>query len=222
MFTDIHTHLRKNSLKKKCIINFFPFELDKDTLCQEAYFSIGLHPKYISNKKLTSYLEKTEKLSILDNAVAIGEIGLDRYYPNFNLQEEVFEKLLILAEKQDLPVIIHCVKAYSEIIHFRKKYNKTPWIIHGFRGKKELCFQLINHDIYISFGAALQNPATSLIETVKDIPLDKVLFETDETKVDIKDIYKAFADIKNIFLNELELKVSKTTKYIFGEKITKY
>jgi len=77
--------------------------------------------------------------------VAIGETGLDRLKgPSFDVQIPVFKKHIELSENLGKPVIIHCVKAWEELIQIRRETKPTQsWIIHGYRGKPELTKRLI-------------------------------------------------------------------------------
>ena len=69
--------------------------------------------------------------------------GLDKLCKiDFNLQEQLFEKQLVISKITGKPVIIHCVKAYREIINYRKKYPDQPWIVHRFNASEELSEEL--------------------------------------------------------------------------------
>jgi len=142
MYFNNHTHTSSpTSTEIVEIINLFPsksLELYKD-----KFYSIGIHPSHIDNNNISDQLKLIETLMQLDNVIAVGEIGLDRNSDvSFNIQKEVFEKQLSIAEKYNKPVIVHCVKAYSEILHYRKQ-STCAWIMHGFRGKDELAEQLL-------------------------------------------------------------------------------
>ena len=86
--------------------------------------------------------------------VAIGEAGLDTLAESpMDLQKEVFLAQANLAEETHKPLIIHCVKAWADLIACKKAVKpEMPWIIHGFRGNGELASQLVRLGFYLSFG----------------------------------------------------------------------
>jgi TatD DNase family protein len=77
-------------------------------------------------------------------------------------------------------------------------HPKTDWILHGYSGGIEMTKQLEKRGILFSFGAALFNTASKTIESFRYLPLEKLFFETDEFKGDIKEIYQQGAKLKNI------------------------
>jgi Tat protein secretion system quality control protein TatD with DNase activity len=91
--------------------------------------------------------------------VAIGECGLDRNIDlPLDIQTSIFKRHIELAETLQKPLVIHCVRAFSELIALKKNTKSTvPWIIHGFHKKEEVFQQLLKHDFYFSFGAAMRS-----------------------------------------------------------------
>ena len=210
MYFDIHTHNDTSSDNSNPIINVFPYAATD--LKPNQKYSIGIHPCFISEKTLESELETMKAIAKNENIVAIGEIGLDRNSEtNLELQKEVFLKQLKIAEELDKPIIIHCVKCFSEILEL-KKDSTVPWIIHGFRGKPELASQLIKKGIFLSFGAAILNPPPTLLSTLIEVPTDKIFLETDDSTADIKLIYKKVAEIKKIPVASLIKKIEEIIK----------
>jgi len=216
MYFNNHTHTSSpTSTEIVEIINLFPsksLELDKD-----KFYSIGIHPSHIDNNNISDQLKLVETLMKLDNVIAVGEIGLDRNSDvSFNIQKEVFEKQLSIAEKYNKPVIVHCVKAYSEILHYRKQ-STCAWIMHGFRGKDELAEQLLKKNIYLSFGEAITYPASiTLITTLKNMPSDKLFLETDTSNTSIKEIYKTAAKIRKTTVEYIIKDISKNVLDVFS------
>ena len=86
--------------------------------------------------------------------IALGEAGLDKCcHVPFALQEEAFRMMGSFSEQHCLPLIIHAVKVYNELIALKKEIHPSqPWIVHGFRGKKELAQSLVRQGFYLSFG----------------------------------------------------------------------
>lgn len=190
---DFHHH----SPEKYGIYNLSLFEKPS-----ESIFSVGIHPKDIEveTEKSWKWFEETSQLP---QCFAIGECGLDGLINiDENLQENIFQKQILWANTIKKPVIIHCVRRFSQILKF-SKIAKTPMIIHGFNKKKEIADQLFNKGFYLSFGkAALQN--VSLQEIIKDFPLNRMFLETDAADFDIQILYEKVASLKQISLKQLQ------------------
>ena len=93
-------------------------------------------------------------------------------------------------------MIIHCVRAYSEIIEVRKKTKATmPWVIHGFNSSVETMRQLLRYDMYISLGEVLYRNESQAVEILKNIPFDRLFLETDVSGRDIRDVYAKAAEL---------------------------
>ena len=86
-------------------------------------------------------------------SIAIGEAGFDKLRgPSPELQRKVFEEQVAISEELKKPVVIHCVRAWDELLAVHKKLKpKMPWLIHGFRGNTELAAQLLSKGMYLSF-----------------------------------------------------------------------
>ena len=164
-----------------------------------GYYSAGVHPWYIDK----TLVHEVRKLALLPSVVAIGETGLDKItaagMDDFKLQQELFIEHIALSEKVKKPLIIHCVKAWDELLHIRKTTKPVmPWIIHGFRSKATLAGQLLNAGIYLSFGA-LYN-----VDSLKAAWEKRLLLaETDEARIDIRDIYARIANKLDITVEDL-------------------
>lgn len=183
MFVDIHTHLDNQSVIK--IVN--------DNFEEKILTTVGIHPwevGVIAN-------EVPRDLQSLGMTTAIGEVGLDKVHKEtFEKQIEVFEEMIRLSESYKKPMIIHCVRAYAEIIEMRKKMKATmPWVIHGFNSSVETMRQLLRHDMYISLGEILYRNENQAVKILKNIPLGRLFLETDVSGRDIKDVYSKAAGL---------------------------
>ena len=127
----------------------------------------------------------------------IGEVGLDKVHKEtFEKQIEVFEEMIKLSESLRKPVIVHCVRAYSEIIEMRKKTKATmPWVMHGFNSSVETMRQLLKYDIYISLGDILYRNENQAVKILKDIPVERLFLETDVSGRYIRDVYAKAASL---------------------------
>ena len=151
------------------IINNFPF----------VYATIGYHPEE-ANKIIDTDLQKIESLILINKIVGIGEIGLDYYYSTENKekQKELFEKQLALAEKYNLPVVIHTREATNDTITILKKY-KVKGIIHCFSGSYETACQYIKMGYLLGIGGIITFKNCHLKDTIKQLSLENIVLETD-------------------------------------------
>ena len=199
-FINIHTHKYSNQDNILEIVNQFPKEFD-DSL---PNYSIGIHPWYIDENNLENELIFIDKKLQLNNCLALGECGLDKKIDiPLIIQIDILEKQLLLAEKYQKPIIIHCVAAFQEIIEIKKRLNlNVPMIIHGFSKNIQIANQLIDNDFYLSFGKYLiMNP--ELKSVFHAIPNERIFLETDSSNYNIKEIYKQATKYKNLEIKNL-------------------
>ena len=146
------------------------------------YAAVGLHPEYVGNLNDTT-IEKLEKLCKSPKVKAIGEIGLDYHYegnPSSEVQQEAFRKQMKLAEKLDLPVVIHDRDAHGDTLKILKEYPKVKGVVHCFSGSAELARECLKIGYYIGFtGVVTFKNAKKIIEVAKVVPLNRMLVETD-------------------------------------------
>lgn len=150
----------------------------------EAVFACaGLHPTSIDDR-WEEELRAAEEAAESHKIYAIGEIGLDCYWSTDFLeqQKEAFRRQLILADRMDLPVIIHSRESTELIISILKeqKHLSLKGVFHAFSGSIETYRELQKlGDWYIGIGGVLTYRKASIAETVKNIPLERMLLETD-------------------------------------------
>ena len=206
-FFNIHTHVSVHPESE--ILSLAPEELSTDN--RSFYASVGIHPWTLTEEN-ADIQWKALRESIKDKRiVAIGECGLDKLKgPSMELQTAVFKQEAALAEDSSLPLIIHCVKAFNELIQLKKEISPCqPWIIHGFRGKLPLALDCIRHGFYLSIGSHFQE------NTLKAIPLDRLFIETDESEESIESIYQRIAETKGISQQELLEAINKNVREVF-------
>ncbi len=184
---DLETLL--SSLQSKGISNIVNCATDissckkSASICEKhdyIYFSAGIHPHEAENVE-TDYISKLTTFTKHSKCVAIGEIGLDYHY-DFSpreRQKEVFEQQLILAVELGLPVIIHDREAHNDTLTLLTKY-KPKGIVHCFSGSAELAQQVVKLGMFIGLGGAVTfSNAKKPIEVAKNIPLERLVLETD-------------------------------------------
>ncbi len=145
----------------------------------DVYATIGYHPEEADNIEKQD-LVKLEQLLSLEKIIGIGEIGLDYHYSSENKekQKQLFEYQLSLAEKYNLPVVIHTRDANNDTINILKKYN-VKGIIHCFSGSYETACQYINMGFLLGIGGVITFKNCHLKDTVKKLSLKNIVLETD-------------------------------------------
>ena len=216
---NIHTHTQSHNHPGEFEIISCAPELSSTLIKQGKYVSSGIHPWETANSdNFHDDLELLEKLAINKSLMAVGESGMDRNRgASFTRQEKIFVTQAEIAEKAGLPMIIHCVRAFPEIIRIRKEFSSAPpWIIHGFAANRVIMNQLLSHCFYLSFGFAVMNPPEKLKEVIRNVPLSRIFFETDENNSGVKDIYNTFAALRNEELETLKSRIAANFLELFG------
>ena len=254
MFIDTHAHLQwktfdkdrelviKRAIKKQVlsIVNIgFDIENSSKALeladkYNELYATVGIHP-HNANQLDQKNLRILENLSRNRNTIAVGEIGLD-YYRNLSpqkIQKKAFEIQLMLASKQNLPVIIHNREAESDILTILSKFKgKIRGIMHCFSGDISFAKKCIQLGFLISFsGNVTYTKAYNLHKTAKLISLENIVIETDcpwlapqsvrgkrNEPSYIPLIAQKIAEIKQVTVEEIAIETTKNAKKIFDIK----
>lgn len=206
---DFHTHQVNTASTDIQVLNLLqplPISLPQVISAGEVVFSVGLHPWYLDDSTLAAEKLKMEALANEPNVLFMGECGLDRLCNTpFKLQEEVFIWQISLAEKLQKPMVIHCVKAYSELIAIKKKVKPSvPMIVHGFNANEQICKQLIQHGFYLSFGAALLNEKSNAYHLLSIIPKKYLFLETDDKNCTISSIFARASHLLAISVEDLQ------------------
>ena len=208
VYFDIHTHSIVPCSER--VITSFSVGIDTID-ANVPYISVGIHPWFLTVNNADVLLDFLYR-SIKDKrVVALGEVGLDKLKgAPVETQIAVFRKEIFLAEELGLPMVIHCVKAFGELLHLKKELSPCqPWIIHGFRGKKEVAVELLRHGCFLSFGSHFQEGA------VRAVPFERLFVETDESQECIEVIYRRIAEVKGISPEELAEVINKNVSEIF-------
>ncbi len=142
------------------------------------YAAVGIHPGCLNEG---TDISEIERLAGHSKCVAIGEIGLDYYWEkeNAHIQKDIFISQLNLARKLKLPVIIHDRDAHADTLEILKEYQPKG-VVHCFSGSSEMAEEILKIGMYIGIGGVVTfKNAKRLPETVKLIPDEKLLLETD-------------------------------------------
>ena len=204
-YIDMHTHGGKPAAGVFIIECLMAHEEKQPADVSGVLYTFGIHPWFLNENNHKQLISSVENSVSLPNMIAIGEAGFDKLRgPSPGLQREVFEEQVRIAEAHRKPVIIHCVKAWDELLSAQKKTQaKTPWMIHGFRGNVKLAKQLLSKGMYLSFWFDFVMRPDSA-ELITSLPHDKIFLETDGAEIDIRDIYKKVAMDLDLSVDELK------------------
>lgn len=173
-------------------------------------FSAGIHPKD-AGRNIPNQFDWLEEISKHKNCVAIGECGLDGIIDvNDSIQEDVFYSQIELANERNKPLIIHCVRRFSQLIPLKKK-AKVPMIVHGFNKRKTVGEELQKHQFYLSFGKTVMHNV-NLQQFVRDFPIEKLFLESDDADFNLQELYQKVAELKGITIKELQEKMEENLK----------
>lgn len=213
--TDIKSSIDSIELSKK-----YPF----------VYAAVGFHPEELT--RIDVDIPALKNL-ITERVVAIGEIGLDYYWnkENKEKQKDGFIRQILLAKELGLPVIVHDREAHGDTLEILKEY-KPKGVLHCFSGSAEMAKEIIKLGMYIGVGGVVTfKNAKNLPEVIENIPLDRILLETDAPYLApvpfrskrndsslIPYIAEKIGDIKGISKEQV-LKITKENAYrLFFEK----
>lgn len=163
-----------------CDIETTQFNFDLAQAYDFMYFAAGFHPECLEGASLKD-LELIKKFAQSKKCVAIGEIGLDYHWMSSTkeVQKEFFTAQIELAADLDLPVIVHDREAHGDTLDILKS-TKPKGVVHCFSGSKEMAREIIKLGMYIGMnGVVTFNNARKSLEVVKEIPLDRLVLETD-------------------------------------------
>lgn len=217
---------------------------------KNIWAAIGFHPDHLDEIKIEDIAEEVEKFKELakhSKVVAIGEVGLDNYYfksgklsdtkENKKKAQKIFEIFLNLAQKLNLPVIIHSREAERETYNilnskFKVQKSKLRGVVHCFSGSIEFAKKISDLGFYLGFTGIITYPnAKNLQKVVENVPLEKILIETDCPYLapqsrrgkrcepwDVLEIAQKIAKIKDISFEEVVQKTTKNARILFNLK----
>ena len=188
----------------------------------KAPCSVGLHPWFVSAVKgiRDEQLNWLSRVAQDEKVLFIGECGLDKLQgPDLIDQMFVFEYCIQLAESLSKPLVIHCVRAYEELLRLVNKCQASiPLVIHGFARKPSVLAPLIKQGFFISYGAAILAPNSAAAKSLALTPLDQLFLETDDKVLPIADLYARAAQIKGLTFAALEAAIQSNWEQLRGIK----
>ena len=189
-FIDIHVHDGKPSADIFILESLMAHEEKMPENIPGVGYTYGIHPWFLNENNTKQLISSVENAINNPDILAIGEAGFDKLRgPSPDLQRNVFEQQVNISETHRKPLIVHCVRAWDELLLVQKRHKpQMPWMIHGFRGSVELAKQLLSKGMFLSFwfDFVLRPESADLL---RSLPGDRIFLETDGADVDIRDIY---------------------------------
>ncbi len=202
-----------------------------------VYVALGVHPwnaQSVTEDELQKTVELIKQQQKKNKAlVAVGEIGLDsKYVEALDQQTTVFDRMLRLAEELDLPVIIHSRGTISQIMDMLPSYKLRRVLLHWFSGPLSDLDEAIKRGFYVSEGPTSVY-SNGLREIVKQVPLEKLLTETDgpvryfrapfdgkrTTPGYIPIVVNSMAEVKNLDRATVEEQITRNFEAFFGIRL---
>lgn len=182
-----------------------------------VYMTVGFHPDEVDDLTDKDIADLETLIKQNKKIVGIGEIGLDYYHNDMNKerQREFFIKQINLAEKLDLPIVVHSRESIQEVYDILKEHI-VRGVIHCFSGSLEMAELFIKLGFYLGIGGVLTFKNSKLKDVVSELSLDNIVLETDSPYLapepyrghtnypeNIKIIAQALRKIKDITLEEV-------------------
>lgn len=214
MFINTHTHSQLYDAKLE-LVNLGMGSTDKPN-----HYSYGIHPWYIEKDTYEDQLRELKMIVHEKRCLAIGECGLDKLSKvDFELQEEVFVEQIKIANHIQKPLIVHCVKAFNELINcLNLNDNSVPVIVHGFNNNENIARILVNEGLYFSFGKALLGYESNAAKAIKNVGRKNFFLETDDADISIKYIYKKASELLGIDEEIIKQQLQGNFEKVFNYK----
>ena len=204
-YVDFHTHRRSGDALE--ILNVEALDAGAVArACQQGQpFSLGVHPWRAAenSERLNEAFECMERTVQNGQAVAVGECGLDwAVEVDRGSQTEVFERQLALAKCSDRPVVLHCVRAFEDVMLRLRRAKIERAVFHSFVGSIQQAERVVREGYFCSFSPrSLASPRTR--EVINAIAPSVMLVERDECECSIEEVYEAVATLRKCSVEEL-------------------
>ena len=216
-YIDIHVHNGRPASGIFIVESLMAHEEKLPVDISGVVYTYGIHPWFLNETNYNQLIHSVENSITHPDVIAVGEAGFDRLRgPSIELQLSVFEKQIAISEDIGKPVIIHCVRAWEELLSVQKKLKpKMPWLVHGFRGNMELASQLLSKGMYLSvwFDFVLRSESQYLL---RHLPVNRLFLETDGAEVDIRIIYEKVANDLDLSVDMLKSIILNNYNEFFG------
>lgn len=200
---------------------------------EQVYAAVGIHPEDAASATPEGFAQIREWLKTEAKVVAIGEVGLDYHWPepSHEIQQQVFIEQVKMAVELDIPIDIHDREAHGDTMDILRQYGKgLRGVFHCYSGSLEMAQELIKMGFYIGFTGTMVFPKSLKLKRIaKEIPLDRVLIETDcpyltpppfrgqrNEPAYVQYVAAELAALRDIDIKEIEQITVENGKRIFG------
>ena len=215
LLIDIHTH--KHAEPDPGVLTLPNVIVSKESIYRTPC-SAGIHPWYI-DENFDRQFETLKMYHQKEGVIAVGECGLDKMTGTpWDRQLMAFEKQIELANEINKPLILHCVRAYSEVYSaLNNKHNQVPVMMHGYSKNWSLAESLLENGYYLSLGPHILKGG--MMEVINNIPLDRLFLECDDKNAKISEIYAYFCRVRKLPLQDLQQQILLNFKRVFNYTI---
>lgn len=219
-YVDFHTHRRSGDALEILNVEALDAGAVARACQQEQPFSLGVHPWRAAEnpERLNEAFERIERVVSGGRTVAIGECGLDwAVEVDRKLQAEVFERQFALAKRYNLPIILHCVRAFEEVMQTLRVRKIRRAVFHSFVGSPQQAERVVREGYFCSFSPrSLMSSRTC--EAIRQIAPSALLIERDESAESIVSIYERIAELRNCSIEELRKLVFENYKRLIDNE----
>jgi TatD DNase family protein len=215
VFIDIHTHGAAGNEHPSRLLQVHNVALNHQEEVHVSPSTAGLHPWYVDPIAVGAAFEKLVQLLEQKAIIGIGECGLDKVTAaDLSLQQDVFSRQIELAKSYHVPLVVHCVRAFQEVLQslVYQKYAGHV-IFHGYQKNIVLARTLLQKGYFLSFGHYILQGR--LDDVLKEIPLEQLFLETDTASTPIESIYDYVARVRNQELSTLKEQLFKNYQSVF-------
>jgi TatD DNase family protein len=224
MYFDHHTHISGPPSIASEITNIFSIDASNfedlgkisEITSMGHGFTIGLHPmsyNFMTFENVSRIIDQNR-----DDILGIGECGLDtRIAVPRQHQIELFTAHAEMAREMHLPLIIHCVRSYDDIVHLHQRLKPSnPWIIHGFNRSESIAIKLLDQGILLSIGKELLDPGHPISNFFKKIAEYPFFLETDGKDIAIQTLYQQASNMLDLSIEAISTIIASHVQQVYG------
>jgi TatD DNase family protein len=224
MYFDHHTHISGPPSIASEITNIFSIDASNfedlgkisEITSMGHGFTIGLHPmsyNFMTFEHVSRIIHQNR-----DDILGIGECGLDtRIAVPRQHQIELFTAHAEMAREMHLPLIIHCVRSYDDIVHLHQRLKPSnPWIIHGFNRTENIAIKLLDQGILLSIGKELLDPGHPISNFFKKIAEYPFFLETDGKDIAIQTLYQQASNMLDLSIEAISTIIASHAQQVYG------
>lgn len=214
-YIDFHSHLTDSGLPPQPSVVYSLSIVDVERLPADGLYTVGLHPWDTDRPNAYKLVENRLRHELArENCLALGEVGLDRLRgAPLPVQVELLESQLRIAREMEMPVVMHCVRAWGELeSSVRRAHFEGARALHGYQGHCPVLQELLEAGWYIS---VRPNHDGSLPAQIVDIPEQQLFLESDGSGIPIDSIYRTASRMRGTSISLLSRAVRRNAGRFF-------